>query len=794
MPDPEPEGETGEDGITYPIPQPDPEAPNIIFGEAISQDVSAVVFTRQRWADSWTQDDTLTCVYVAWNAAPTIPAAQLHYRYGRVLERGASSETTRTKKTLGGYYVKIEVTCGDGVRRWYGFVDDTGDIQNGYVKRIDTSGESPVTLYEAHGIQTFSCVGIIEAFNRDRINTTYFHAITANETLSGKNTAIGLSAPFFNPTEETKNRSDDTKIVPNFTTAGSVVDRSTYVFHAYDIYSQVTLEGAKWSTRTIIEYLLGYATPRDYQNKEKIPLWLYINSDKPNPLPDYDQPSLDCDGLTLREALDKLLNEKKSLGYWVWVHEPTNRVYIEPYTLVEADYTVSDSTLRQNGRTITLATNNDPATQFTLQRNESSYANQIVIQGARRQVVVSLRIDTEVVKAWDNALTTDFQTIIAGIYDLALIDDLYQVRDLRSQGKWRAIDRNFKIHPTWNFKHPIVAGGTDDTFRIDQADYTKTFTTSNARYLPYPHRLRILDRLPLKEDVAYQTGSVLSDHKESRQAYRDLEAYGKKHGDGWNGSTLAGDWTCWSNKGRREILYSDTDPNYELSIAPYRADKDDTSIKKKNQELSWGIKIDVNGAFQGVLGSDTSIASGDAAPHIPRLPREQITLTLVLEEDRRIAEAYPATAPSTVDTVRRKVFDLGDRFQLIELVRDTIVGVDVSTNALLRRDARGFVRDDRDEMKRLAAQIARYYATSRNVLRGTSRRVTALLWPGQLVTTSNTTAGGAPSSGHEATVNCVVTDVSISFPVGNGGPVSPQFSFTTSRGELDPLAYIPELR
>lgn len=778
-------GEMGEDGLTYPIPQPPSDDMSITFGSGIATDVSAVVFTRQRWANSWVQDDTLICEFVSWAAAPTIPTAVLHYRYGRVVERGATSETTRAKKSLGGYYVKIEVTCPDGVRKWVGFVDDVGDIQDGFVARVDTSGESPVTVQEPCGVQKFSCVGIIEAFNRDQIHTTYFHAITANETISGKNIAIGLSPPFFNPTKETRNRSDATKVVPNFTAAGSVPNRSTYVFHAYDIYSQTTIEGDRWSTKDIVEYLCCYATPRDYQNKERIPLWLYVADSRPNPLPDYDEPSLDCEGLTLRQALDKLLNDSKSLGYWAWYDEVNNRVYIEPYTLAESNYTVGASTINANGRQITMS-NADPATQFTVQRKESDFANQVVIQGARRQVIATLRIDTHIVKAWELGLETEFAAAVV-LLDPAVLEDLHQIRDLRSQGKWRAIDRNFKISPTWNFKTPTLAGGSEDLFIIDQPDFTKTYTTEDARYLPFPHRLKLLSLLPLKEGIAYQTGDVLDAHKNSRQPYRDLEAYGKKHGDAWDGNTLSGDKTCWSKKGRRHILYSDTDPDYELSIRPFRGDGDPTSTAKKNRELGWGVEIDVNGAFQGVLGSDTAIGSGNAAPHIPRLPREQIDLTIAFEDDRKIAEAYPATAPSTVDSVRRRIYDFGNRFQMIDIANYTVVGVDTATDAYLQTSTRKSIRDDRAEMLELAQQIARYYSTPRNVLRGASRRSTAWLWPGMLITASN------PSTTHASTVNCVVTEVSISMPVGNGGPVKPTFQFVTQRGELDPLAYLPEV-
>lgn len=785
-------GEVGEDGVAYPIPQPPSDDMRIIFGDDIAADVSAVVFTRQRWANSWTQDDTLVCTFVSWAAAPTVPTAVLHYRYGRVVEIGATSETTRAKKSLGGYYVKIEVTCPDGVRKWVGFVDDVGDVQDGYVARIDASGETPVTVQDPCGTQTFSCVGIIEAFNRDQIHTTYFHAITANETISGTNTAIALSPPFFNPTRETRNRFNATRTVPNFTASASVPNRSTYVFHAYDIYSQTVIEGDRWSTKDIVEYLCCYGTPRDYQNKERIPLWLYIADGKPNPLPDYDEPQLDCEGLTLRQALDKLLNDSKSLGYWTWYDDTSNRVYLEPYTLAESDYTVGSSEINANGRQIDILSS-DPATSFTVQKKESDYANQVVIRGARRQVVATLAMKINVldkfVPAWDASLEAEFAAEVATL-DPDVLEDLHQLRDLRSQGKWRAIDRNFKLNPVWDFKTRTATFGVfEDMFEAED-DFTKTFA-AGARYLPFPYRMRLLDRLPLKQDVNYaQSGDLLEPHKNSRAPYRDLAAYGFKHGDGWDGNIPSGPPVCWSNKGKRHVLYSDTDPDYELSIRPFRGDGDPTSTAKKDRQLAWGIEIDVNGAFQGVLGTDAAIGSGDAAPHIPRLPINTVMLTVCFEDDRRITEVYPATAPSGVDSVRRKCFDFENRFQVIEILPLTVVDskIDPATGQITQTLSRKFIRDDRAEMLELAQQVSRYYSTPRNVLRGSSRRCTAWLWPGMLVKKSN------PSTAHESTVNCVVTEVSIAMPIGTAQPAKPIFQFVTQRGELDPLAYLPEIR
>lgn len=775
-----------------------PSGGSITFGNGLAFDVSCTVYTKARWADSWVEQPKLFCTSVTWNAAPTIPTASLHYRYGRVLEIGELTEVTRPKLSLGGYYVKLVFTCEDGERVWIGFVDDVGDSQAGYLKRIEIEGGIPVNYFDAHGTQTFSCVGIIEALNRDQISTTYFRAITANETLSGKNIAVALSPPHFNPTEETKNRYSAKMTVPSFT-GGTVPSRETYIFHASDIYSQTT-DGAHWSTRDIVEYLAAYAGPRDYQNKEKIPVWIFYPTDTAkNPLPDYDRPNVDCEGLTLREAFDRLMSAKDSLGYWAWVDEAVtpNRIVIEPYTLAEADYTVAANTLKANAKLLEVINDNDPATAFTVQKNESAYANQVVCYGARRQVVLTLKLLTEIVAGWDSTLVDDFTDYVGPTYDPGVLEDLIHIRDMRNQGKFRALDRIFKLGPTWNFKYPLDPAGSADTFVNDQDDFTGNFPSDLSRYLPFPYRIKLLSFLPLKEGINYGSGDLKEDHKTTRLAYRDIEAYGKKHGETWTGTTLNGKWNCWSKRSVRDVLYDNTDPDYHLEIRPIRgAEGIDSSIKKKNQELAWGLQIELSGADQGLFNASNALGSGfsESAPHNPILPPAQLWITLAMEDDRKICAYHPAEAPSTVDGVRRRYFDFGERFQKIEIVDDAIVGVDPAANALIRRDGRTFIRDDSEELQQVAEQLARYYGTPRNILRGSSRRVTALLWPGQLITKSNPTTNEDFPNGHESICNCVVTEVSISLPVSNSDqPGKPMFSFATSRGEIDPLNFIPRV-
>lgn len=207
----------------FPYPNPQPTGNAITFSDALGTDISADIYTKQRWADSWAAETQLDLLAVTWNAAPNIPTALLRFRYGRVVERGSTAETTRTKKTWIGWYVKIVVHCADGDRVWHGFIDDVADEQHGTIARVvpGAPGDPPTTVYEVAGIQTISCVGMIAALDRAPIQRTYFSCTTAFSNNGTDNYRVAWSAPMFNVSDNNKVKRDQfgaTKLPPSRTT------------------------------------------------------------------------------------------------------------------------------------------------------------------------------------------------------------------------------------------------------------------------------------------------------------------------------------------------------------------------------------------------------------------------------------------------------------------------------------------------------------------------------------------------------------------------------------------------
>lgn len=753
------------------------------FDDDIGFNASATVYIRQYWGDDWTESAQLVCTSLNWAAAPTVPTAVLSYRYGPTTELDGTVGV-RSKLTLGGWYVKIVVTCDDGDRKWHGYVDDTADEPAGYVGS------------DATGMQTFSCVGIIAALDRSPIGFCYFRVQASYQ--------VGMSAPHFNPKSrisderghflKIKNRYDTLRDVPDFRPAVDPTypttlpdpDRQTYLFNWVDLYSTTTA-GEYWNTKQILEYLLAYHAPRNRDDEEKIPVWIF---DPDNQLPTYDDPELNCDGMTLKQSLDRLLSLKNSLGYWCWVDDPTNRVIIQPFTALESSLTVSTgNTLAANSRWLDVNVASDPASGYSIQRSESALANQVVVNGAKRIAVTTLRIlssagstTSALNRGWSGAEQTAFLTEFPdALTGAPTLREQYSARDALEQGKYKNIFRNFVLGSSWSFKVGTTWSTESTLFHLfvnDQADCYGIHADDDSRYYPYPFKLKILSNLPLKEGIDYSDplfslDDIQENHLASTKPFRPIEVYGRTHATGFTGgtgATMDGAPTIWTKRTSREIHYDISDPDYSLEVHPLPTDQ------------GIGVAINVVGASQTILSDE------NPAAHIPRLPIETLDITLAFEEDRNVSECWPAIASvdANVDGVLRKVFNFGEAFQLIEVLEGATIGI--TDTDFVQSPSRYFVRDDRPKMLELAKQLHKWYSTARNIVRISSRRLTAKLWPGQLIKQLN------PSTSHAATSNCVITEVSIQLPIGTPqSPGKPSLSIVTSRGEVDPLFFNPKL-
>lgn len=783
--------------FNYPFPQPTGGV--VTFDDAITQEVTYQIYTRQRWANAWVADNQLDLLAVTWSAAPSEPTAVLRYRYGRCLEINDTSETTRTKKNLQGWYVKIVVNCSDGDRVWFGFVQDTADEQHGLVRR-DASN------VDATGIQTFTCVGIIAALDRAPINRTYFQVTTTFSRNGSDSFRSSWSAPMFNMVANARANTDQQRLPPTRTATASAVPsftgaavpsgdtRNAFRFTFDRLYGLGVGSGTRWTLSSVLEYLAAYAAPRvgvedddgpfDDGKSEFIPIWIFDHAQAfsaPNNVqqfPGWFEPILDCDRLTLKGAFDRLLSREAGLGYTVWVDDTTtpNRIYVEPFTTVATDITgLTDEggtarTFPRNRRTLSIVCATDAATALTSQSVGQTSYTAVQVIGAPYVAVCSLKIADHFAQGWESILETELSTAISGLVSTKL-RDANRIRDIRALGQFRPINRQWRLLANWNFK---VSTASRDLFQ----DFN--YPAGQRRYLPWPNRMRILDRLPFREGVDYAATDVAAlktAHDAARTPTRAAEVYARSHAPNWTTGSLTGKFVCWTTRADRDILA-------DLNEAPYRL-----TVSELRNDLLRGVQIDVENGPQEILES----TGGRVAPHMPRIAPNELTLTLAFQSDRRfnVVKRNPTTlsgSAALIDADRVKVFDVGPRLQYIEVLRETVVGINQSADTLRMVPTDYILRDDTALATQIAEFLATYYFQPRAVIRLQSRRASARLWPGQIVTQCNT------GTTHAITANAIISEVSITFGVGvNGTPSKPVMTVQTAFGELDPMQFFPQL-
>jgi len=133
------------------------------------------------------------------------------------------------------------------------------------------------------------------------------------------------------------------------------------------------------------------------------------------------------------------------------------------------------------------------------------------------------------------------------------------------------------------------------------------------------------------------------------------------------------------------------------------------------------------------------------------------------------------------------VIDTQDLYRLDYLVPDTVVRVDGTTGALVRAGG-GYLRDDREQLRRLATMAYQWYSQRRTALEFSTAQVRGDLWLGDLVTEIG---DQSIEGGHQQDVFSVVTSIALALPPGTVStpPPAPRIHFTTAFGELDPLKF-----
>ena len=207
----------------------------------------------------------------------------------------------------------------------------------------------------------------------------------------------------------------------------------------------------------------------------------------------------------------------------------------------------------------------------------------------------------------------------------------------------------------------------------------------------------------------------------------------------------------------------------------------EVGLSKGNQ----GVTFDTSGAEQHAIADTRFVALPVDYTEGGDWDYFDCLCTVALTEDRFAEYAFPPVESlPTRDVIRRKVIYAGEAYKLIKV--DVGCTYDIDSAGAVEDSAGGFINDDLDRLESLGQIAASWYLIPREILRIVSARPSATPAVGQLVDYVN------PGTPHEALINSVVSEIRLSTPRAETLTAG-SFSLVTSLGELNPLAFDPQL-
>lgn len=689
------------------------------------------VYTRQRWADSWTLQSNIWCEEATWSLLPAMPSASFILRYGRVLPHGSSSWTTQAKLAIGGYYIKAEFDCEDGTIIWVGFIDQLADEQGG------------ITSSVPYGTQRFVALSMAQVLAYEYMTRSKWDD-EPNTTLRWSGSAIA-----FNQGGK-----------PNRTFNDNADGAETYVF-CPTVPKNWTADSpwtkAKfWSSRDIASYLMKYAVPTDADDDPLITFRI----DNITAIPDWDRPTIETEGKSVLSILEELVNASKLLQFSVKIDETTtpDTVVFTVHSLASTALTLADSnTHPANSDTLTIVTTAAQDTNVSTQYSVTSFSNQVVVKGAKRETCFTAAIAKSgeaFLPGWkevEEDAYNDAATGEAGYSGLTTTQKKHVNQIVRSKHKLNDVFKTFVLNPYWDFF----------------VDFEQVFTAiGGGRYYPWWNAITVLPSLPFKEGLPYDTTVITEDDHQATVEYRPPYVLFKRPGT--------------SQYLQAEKMADGVDPKFSVSVG----------LAKFNN----GITLDVYGQHQHAIAKTDFVAADVDTESIGDFDYIDAKLTVSLSDDRFAEYAYPLDAdlPTTVDAIRRKIYYAGESYKRIAVISgSTIVDVDntgateaIDSGNLTLSDSVYTLVDDTGKLESIGKVAAAWYLVPRQIMRLSTARPSALAFVGQLVTNLNT------GTGHAATINTVISEIRLQTPQSDRSePV--HFSIVTAMGELDPLQFVP---
>jgi hypothetical protein len=710
------------------------------------------VYLKRNWQDAWVLYYDTHCLEATWCLSPSIPTATLVRDYGFVKGLMTTTYTSTAKLDVLGWYVKVVMetdTLAGESSTWYGIVSHEEDEHKGLVTAYGT------TL--ATGAQTLHCYGLEKLLDTEYLSESWIDLGNAAADV------VQLPITFNRGGRPNKN---DRLISPYLAP----------VFEGQTLTPGGTLRPTAkwWSTYDIVAYLLAWATPKEsFRTRtarvpfEMVELWALAFEDKPE---------IDQEGHTVLSLLNRLIDRRRLRSFYLDVDTTKTpnpvQLHVVPWNSTTIDTGIDGvDELRPNTNLLALQYDTSQNTAASIRTTRVQRYDRIVVRGARRTSTATFVVDTPYLNiGWTAAEESAYEAAASGVTGYAGWDTLTKQQrnaEVRSAEELSAVFSWFKLPDSW--AGLTVAAETTTTSAVFPNSDTPPGVVKQ-----YIHDVVWENYLPLYEHVDY-SGTKIGDKTTADPplfVYRQPKVFFKIPTDArW----VAGDKIATLGEATGDPVGDGRNFRWSAHVYP----QPDTRT----------IEVRVGGEQQHVIATTAfSKLTDDRDVGDWDYDSKKMVITATLRDNRYAEGKYPTdgTGDSTlVDTQYGYVIYAGDGYRQDYVVPSTVI--DVETDGTLILSGGGYVRDDTDLLSALARVAFEWWHQERVILTLSTVQLTSAIRPGYFIETV-----GTVGTGHYETVNTVVSEIRIQWPLLSAGQLDvPVMQLITGAGELDPMTLAP---
>ncbi len=631
--------------------------------------------------------------------------AELVYNFGELRQPGTSSFLSYAPLNILGKFIRVTIPQVAPLLtlRWVGFV--VGSAK----QRSAAEGANPAARKLTGTEQSIRAVGLEYFLDRVQIDssivfpdTRIYRAIPFN---GGKGLGYDVDA------KTRGNRSADDNLDNSYTFLPS------------------NESGQLWTCGQIVNYLLQYFQPRDKDSENSPTRYVFDADDLLDGVLNGIAPTLNPDGMTVFEAINKLLSPQRGFVWWLEfdeLEEDGHQARIRVETL-----TSSEITLPTAG---TVPANRDQQSlDFDRQRdvedvviadNGSRIYHQIIVRGARMTSTCTLGNLSyggevnEIGTDWTDAIKTEYENAASST---AGYDDLDESEKAKRNDAYRQSERlarvfsYFRLKTNWDGKSGDGGGGPRDWTFPELSS-----TGSVLGGLPFSvNGIRILNHTRMKRGWDYESMSEIGEITPAGTEVEYMPSFvifKVSTGDDDNDKYQFADKMNDSD-------YAEGEPV---------SDKISTSYSLRMQQTTPGFILHATGAQHACAlnhwGEEAAATDTD-----PQVDYATLRLTATLEADSYCEGRYPEDAALPENAPLQKLLlYVGDEYRLDFLPENTVV--DLENGEPILTDG-GVLRDDRKHCADIARAAYEWYRLDRHAITVSFRQVRNLFRLGMYITT-----------------------------------------------------------